>query len=131
MNKFSPSEIGKDVNSEVACFMYRVPKENLDKMMNLNREFTDIIKEFGAKHLIFQLSNKESPMDGVDNISKTLLAAQNDEVLMELIFYKDHDHRSEVDARMKNDKRMGPMFQQALELITPGTSFTMGEFSQR
>ncbi|MGG6460390.1 MAG: hypothetical protein ACM3JQ_03075 [Candidatus Eiseniibacteriota bacterium] len=79
MNKFSPSEIGKEVNSEVACFVYRVPKENLDKMMNLNREFTHIIREFGAKHLIFQLSNKESPMDGVDNISKTLLAGQSDE----------------------------------------------------
>lgn len=69
-------------------------------------------------------------MDGVDNISKTLLAGQNDEVLMELIIYKDSNHRSEVDARMKNDERMGPMFQQALELITQGTSFTMGEFSQ-
>ena len=130
MNKFNPSEIGKDVKSEVACFVYRVPKENLDKMMNLNREFTEIIEKFGAKHLIFQLSNKESPMEGIANISKTLLAGQNDEVLMELILYRDRDHRSEVDARMKNDERMGPMFQQALELITPGTSFTMGEFSQ-
>lgn len=130
MNKFDPSEIGKEVKSEVACFLYQVPKENLDKIMNLNREFTDIIEKFGAKHLIFPLSNKESPMEGIVNISKTLLAGQNDEVLMELIFYKDRDHRSEVDARMKSDERMGPMFQQALELITPGTSFTMGEFSQ-
>jgi hypothetical protein len=49
---------------------------------------------------------------------------------MELIFYKDLDHRNKVEERMKNDEMMGPMFQQASELITPGTSFTMGEFSQ-
>jgi hypothetical protein len=49
---------------------------------------------------------------------------------MEMISYKDRTHRSEVDARMKNDERMPPMFQQALELITTGTRFTMGDFSQ-
>ncbi len=130
MNKSAPSEIGKEVGTEVACFVYRVPKENLDKMMNLNREFTDIIGGFGAKHLVFQLNNTVSPMDGITNISKILSANEDDEVLMELIFYKDRNHRNEVDARMKNDERMGPMFQQASVLITPGTAFTMGEFSQ-
>jgi len=130
MNESAPSETGKEVGSEVAYFVYRVPKKNLDKMMNLNREFTNIIRGFGAKHLIFQLNNTESPMDGIANISKILSADQDDEVLMELIFYKDLDHRNKVEERMKNDERMGPMFQQALELITPGTSFTMGEFSQ-
>jgi hypothetical protein len=50
--------------------VYRVPKKNLEKMMNLNREFTDMIEGYDAKHLIFQLNNTGSPIDGIDTYPK-------------------------------------------------------------
>ena len=49
---------------------------------------------------------------------------------MELVFYKDRKHRDEVDAKMRNDVNMEQLFKQSMDLITPGTTFTMGEFSR-
>jgi uncharacterized protein YbaA (DUF1428 family) len=83
-----------------------------------------------ASHLIFQLNNTEAPMEDITNISKTVSAIQDEEVLLELIFYRDRKHLDDVDAKMRNDESMIPLFQQSLDLLIPGSSFIMGEFSQ-
>lgn len=83
-----------------------------------------------ASHLIFQLNNTEAPMEDITNISKTVSAIQDEEVLLELIFYRDRKHLDDVDAKMRNDESMIPLFQQSLDLLVPGSSFIMGEFSQ-
>ena len=83
-----------------------------------------------ASHLIFQVNNTEAPMEDITNISKTVSANQDEEVLLELIFYGDCKHRDDVDAKMRNDESMIPLFQQSLDLLAPGSSFIMGEFSQ-
>ena len=83
-----------------------------------------------ASHLIFQLNNSEAPMEDITNISKTVSANQDEEVLLELIFYRDLKHRDDVDAKMRNDESMIPLFQQSLDLLAPGSCFIMGEFSQ-
>lgn len=120
----------EDLGKEVSQFIYRLPKKNHDKMVELNTEFSKMIAEHGVKHMIFVLNNYESPMDRVENIANAISANQDEEVMMELFFYKDSDHRNEVDANMKNDKRMAQVYQRTLELITSGTNFYMGEFSQ-
>ena len=43
-------------------------------------------------------------MEGITNIAKTILANQDDEVWMELIFYRDRKHKDEVGAKMQNDE---------------------------
>ena len=65
-------------------------------------------------------------MEDITNISKTVSANQDEEVLLELIFYRDRKHRDEVDAKMRNDESMSPLFQQSLDLLAPGSSFIMG-----
>jgi uncharacterized protein YbaA (DUF1428 family) len=130
MSKLNTTEIEQGIGNEVAHFVYRVPKKNHDAMMQLNKQFADKMRKYGASHLIFQLNNTEAPMEGITNIAKTLSANQDDEVWMELIFYRDHKHRDEVSAKMQNDESMGPLFQQSMNLITSGTSFIMGEFSR-
>ena len=69
-------------------------------------------------------------MEGITNIAKTLSASQDEEVWLELIFYRDRKHREEVDTKMRNDDKMGSLWQQSVDLVTPGTSFIMGEFSR-
>ncbi len=131
MSKPSITEIEQGIGSEVAHFVYRVPKRNHEAMMQLNKQFADIMRKYGSPHLIFQLNNTEAPMEGITNIAKTLSANQDEEeVWMELIFYRDRKHRDEVGAKMQNDESMGPLFQQSMNLITSGTSFIMGEFSR-
>jgi uncharacterized protein YbaA (DUF1428 family) len=130
MSNVNVTEIEEGIGSEVSHFIYRVPKKNHDAMMQLNKQFVEVMGKYGATHLILQLNNTEAPMEGITNISKTVSANQDDEVWMELIFYKDRKHRDEVDAKMRNDVNMERLFKQSMDLITPGTTFTMGEFSR-
>jgi uncharacterized protein YbaA (DUF1428 family) len=130
MSNANVREIEQEIGSEVAHFVYRVPKKNHDAMMQLNKQFVEVMRKYGATHLILQLNNTEAPMEGITNISKTISANQDDEVWMELIFYKDRKHRDEVNAKMRNDVNMEQLFKQSMDLITPGTTFVMGEFSR-
>ena len=99
-------------------------------MMQLNKQFVSTMRKYGATHLVLQLNSTEAPMEGITNISKTLSANQDDEVWLELIFYRDRKHKDEVDSKMRNDESMAPLFQQSLDLLAPGSSFIMGEFSR-
>ena len=130
MSNVNVTEIERGIGNEVAHFVYRVPKKNHDAMMQLNKQFVEIMRKYGATHLILQFNNTEAPMEGITNISKTVSANQYDEVWMELIFYKDRKHRDEVEAKMRNNVNMEQLFKQSMDLITPGTTFIMGEFSR-
>jgi uncharacterized protein YbaA (DUF1428 family) len=98
--------------------------------MQLSKEFGEIIRSYGVVHLVFRLNNTEAPMEGITNIAKTISATQDEEVWLELIFYRDHKHKDEVGVKMRNDERMGPLWQRSMELVTQGTGFIMGEFSR-
>jgi len=130
MGKSITTEIEQGIGSEVDHFVYRVPKKNHDLTMQLSKEFGEIIRRYGVVHLVFQLNNTEAPMEGITNIAKTISATQDEEVWLELIFYRDHKHKDEVGVKMRNDERMGPLWQRSMELVTQGTSFIMGEFSR-
>ena len=130
MNESIATEIEQGIGSEVAHFVYRVPKKNHDAMMQLVKQAANMTRKHGAAHLVFQLNNTEAPMEGITNLAKTISANQDEEVWLELIFYRDRKHRDEAEAKMNNDESMGPLFQQSMDLVTPGTGFIMGEFSR-
>jgi uncharacterized protein YbaA (DUF1428 family) len=130
MSKPSITEIEQGIGSEVSHFVYRVPKKNHEAMMQLNKQFADIMRKYGAPHLIFQLNNTEAPMEGITNIAKTVSASQDEEVWMELIFYRDRKHRDEVGTKMQTDENMERLYKQSVDLLSPGSSFVMGEFSR-
>ena len=69
-------------------------------------------------------------MEGIINIAKTVSANQDEEVWMELIFYRDRKHRDEVGRKMQNDENMERLYKQSVDLLSPGSSFVMGEFSR-
>ena len=99
--------------------------------MQLGKQFSDILKKYGGPNtLYFQLNNTETPMEGITNIAKTVSANQDEEVWMELIFYRDRKHRDEVSAKMQNDDNMERLYKQSVDLLSPGSSFVMGEFSR-
>ena len=130
MSKPTIAEIEQGIGSEVDHFVYRVPKENHDAIVQLSKEFGDIIRNYGVAHLVFQLNNTEAPMEGITNIAKIISATQNEEVWMELIFYRDRKHKDEVGAKMQNDENMERLYKQSVDLLSPGSSFIMGEFSR-
>ena len=130
MSESNRTDTEQKIGIEVAHFVYKVPKKNHDAMMQLNKQFVSNMRRNGATHLVFQLNSTEAPMEGITNISKTLSASQDDEVWLELIFYRDCKHKDEVESKMRNDKSMTPLFQQSLDLMASGSSFIMGEFSR-
>ncbi|MDQ3902749.1 MAG: DUF1428 family protein [Thermoproteota archaeon] len=130
MSKSNTTEIEQGIGSEVDHFVYRVPKKNHDLTVQLCKEFGDIIRSYGVVHLVFQLNNTDAPMEGITNIAKAISATQDEEVWLELMFYRDRQHKEEVGTKMRNDERMGPLWQRSMELVTPGTGFKMGEFSR-
>jgi hypothetical protein len=70
-------------------------------------------------------------MEEITNIAKTVLANQDKEVWMELIFYnRDRKHQNEVGTKMQKDENMERLYKQSVDLLSPGSSFVMGEFSR-
>jgi uncharacterized protein YbaA (DUF1428 family) len=130
MAKSNGLEIEQMIGSEVDHFVARAPKKNHDAMVQLSKQFADIMRKYGVTNLYFQLNNTESPMEGITNIAKAISANPDEEVWLELLFYKDSKHREEVGAKMQNDERMGTLYQQSLSLLTPGTGFIIGEFNR-
>jgi uncharacterized protein YbaA (DUF1428 family) len=124
------TEIEQGIGNEVDHFVYRVPNKNHDAIVHLSKEFGDIIRNYGVAHLVFQLNNTEATMEAITNIAKTISVTQDEEVWLELIFYRDRKHKDEVGAKMRNDERMGTLWQRSMALVSPGTGFIMGEFSR-
>ena len=60
------------IGSEVDHFIYRVPKKNHSAMAQINKQFADMITKYGASHVVFQLNNTSTPMEGIVNIAKTI-----------------------------------------------------------
>jgi uncharacterized protein YbaA (DUF1428 family) len=131
MSKSNTTEVEQEIGNEVAHFVYRIPKKNHEAMAQLNKQFAETMREYGAVHLVFRLNSTEAPMmEGITNLAKTVSATQDEEVWMELIFYRDGKHKDEVGSKMQNDKSMYSLYQQSLALLTPGTGFIMGEFNR-
>jgi uncharacterized protein YbaA (DUF1428 family) len=128
MNDSNPTEIEQGIGNEVDHFVVRAPKRNHDAIVQLGKEFADILKKYGGPNPIyFELNNTEAPMEGITNIAKTVLAKQDEDVWLQLTFYRDRIQRDEVRAKMGNDESMGQINKQFMDLITPG-SMIMGEF---
>jgi uncharacterized protein YbaA (DUF1428 family) len=106
-------------------------KRNLDAKMQLEMQFIDIFRKHDRLHFeVFQLSSTESIMEDWTNIAKTVSANQDEEIWLEQIFYRDRKQRDEYIAECGKDENMNRLYKQFMDLITPGSSPIMGEFSR-
>ena len=63
------------------------------------------------------------------NISRTISANDDDDVWLEIQFYKDAKHVEEVMKAMEGDKMANELYKEVMELITPGP-IVFGDFSR-
>ena len=132
MSKSNVTELEEEneLGSIVQQFIYRLPKKNHEAMVQLEKQFIEIFRKHGRMRFeVFQLSSTENMMDWT-NIAKTVSANQDEEIWMEQIFYRDSKHREEYMAKCGNDENMNQLYKQFMDLITPGSSPIMGEFSR-
>ena len=121
----------QELGSIVQQFIYRLPKKNHEAMVQLEKQFIEIFRKHGGMRFeVFQLSNTENMMEDWTNIAKTVSANQDEEIWVEQIFYRDSKHRDEYMAKCGNDENMNQLYKQFMDLITPGSSPIMGEFSR-
>lgn len=127
------TEMEKEIGSQIMIVVYRVPKKNHDAIMQICKQFNDIFRKHGGlRWEVFQLNNTKTYEDmGLTNIVNTVSANQDEEeVWVELQYYRDRKHMDEVIAKMGNDENCGRLYKQSLDLLTPGTSFILGEFGR-
>ncbi|MGN6708351.1 MAG: hypothetical protein ACTHKF_03280 [Candidatus Nitrosocosmicus sp.] len=61
------------------------------------------------------------------NISSTISTNEDDDLLLELQFYKDSKHVEEVMMAMEGDKMVNELHKEVMKLITP-TPIVFGDF---
>jgi uncharacterized protein YbaA (DUF1428 family) len=130
MSKSDKEGVDKEVGSQVQLVIYRLPKKNHDAMVQICKQ--SMFRRYGVLHYeIFQLDNTKSFGEmGMTNIYHTISAAQDEEVWLEFVYYRDRKHMEEVITKMERDEDMGRLYKQSFDLITPGTSFILGEFNR-
>lgn len=71
-----------DKGNKIQLLVYRAPKKNHDAMVNLSKEFYEVIEKMGdSPHAeIFLLDDFGTQMEGMTNIANTVSANQDEEV---------------------------------------------------
>jgi uncharacterized protein YbaA (DUF1428 family) len=120
------------MGNQIMVVVGRIPKRNHNASMQLTRRFKEIfMKHRGLRLEDFQLNNSKSyEVAGLTNIVNTLSAKQDEEVWVELQYYRDRSHQDEVIAKMEKDEVCERLYKQSVALLTPGTGFIMGEFGR-
>jgi uncharacterized protein YbaA (DUF1428 family) len=74
-------------------------------------------------------SSNAAGMEGMESIAKTL-AAEDEDIWMELQYFRDHSHCKEVYAKMMTDKSLEPLLNEFFGLITQGRGLITGGFNR-
>lgn len=120
-------------------FLYRAPKKNNGAIAKNLKQFMPWFKEHGARVKYYQLgksetqaivdSAKESGMDVLDNIAKILSTTEDEEeVWMEVQYFRDYEHCKDVYAKMMQDKNIESLGNEFFGLIAQGKRFITGGF---
>jgi uncharacterized protein YbaA (DUF1428 family) len=127
----SDNKRGNELSNLILLFIYRIPKKNHESLIQLNNRVIESFKKYGVQRFeIFQLGSTDDMME-FTNIAKTIAADKNDEeVWLEIQSYRDRKHLEEVGAKMMADENIKKESQQFLNLLTPDSRCSFGEFSR-
>ena len=127
MNKTESSTMG----NHLEVFFYRAPKKNHDAIVRNLKAFVPWFEKAGTRIEYFQFAESKL-MEGMSmqGIDAALSAAQDEEVWVELQYYRDSKHRDETHTRMMQDKSLEPLGNEFFGLITQGSSLVTGSFAR-
>lgn len=114
-NTDSPIEV--ETQSYLAAFLYRSPKKNHDEITQNLKSFIPWFENNGVRIEYYHLAGRETQedvdsakaagMEGIESIAKTL-AAEDEDIWMELQYFRNHNHCKEVYEKMMKDKSIEP-----------------------
>ncbi len=115
--------------NHLEVFLYRVPKKNHDAIEKNLKKFVPWFKSNGIGLQYFQFSSSQT-MDGFESIAKTLSAAEDEEIWIELQYFRDRKHSEDAYAKMMSDADLKPLGEEFFGLITKGKSVVTGGFDR-
>jgi uncharacterized protein YbaA (DUF1428 family) len=118
----------KDSGGVLKIFFIRAPKKNHDALIKIGKQTDIFFKKHGVSKYGYRLNAREDMMDFV-NMSKTFSANDDEDVWLEIQFYRDSNHVQEVMKALEDDKRAGELYDESMKLITPGP-IVFGDFSK-
>jgi large subunit ribosomal protein L17 len=118
----------KDSGRLLKIFFIRAPKENHGALIKIGKQTDIFFKKHGVSKYVYRLNARED-MRGFVNLSKTISANDDEDVWLEIQFYRDTDHVQEVMKALKGDKRADELYDESMKLITPGP-IVFGDFSK-
>ena len=127
MSKSNATEPKKEIGNQVRVNIYRIPKKNHDKMVQNQKQFTDVFRKHGCYYEGFQLNSTGAP-EGFTSLTTVLSANQDEEVWMDLESYRDHGHTDEVISKIMKDENALSLMKQYIELLSPGSGPIRAEF---
>lgn len=121
----------KEIGNHLEVVFYRAPKKNHDAIAANLKKFVPWFVKAGVKIEYFQFVESKL-MEGMSmqGLDKALSAAEDEEVWVELQYYRDSKHRDDTFTKMMQDKSLEPLGNEFFGLITKGSSLVMGSFGR-
>lgn len=123
----------------LATYFYRVPKKNHNAISQNLKKFIPWFVSNGVRLEYYHLAEKDtqetidsanaSGMYIMVNITKTL-AAEDEDIWMELQYFRDQNHSKEVYTKMMSDKSLEPLGKEFMGLISHGGNLITGIFNR-
>lgn len=119
----------QEIGNHLEIFLYRVPEKNHDAIVTNLKKFIPWFETNGVRIEYYQFGNSET-MEGVESIAKTLSVAEDEELWMEVQYFRDYKHCKDIYAKMMQDKTLEPLGNEFFGLVTQGKSLITGGFSR-
>ena len=119
--------IENEIGNIIRFSVWRIPKTNHEELMQLEKPIREFFKNAGINQEIFQLKvgsdeqDKMAEQMGMTNIAKTIAAKQDEEVWLELQFYRDQKHLDDLVAEVQKNENALKIGKQFMDLLTPGS----------
>jgi uncharacterized protein YbaA (DUF1428 family) len=123
------SALESESTSHLEVYVYRAPKKNHDAIEQNLKKFVPWFRENGIRIEYFRYENAQK-MEGMESIAKILSASEDEDIWIELQYFKDRKHCEDVYAKMMQDVSLKPLGEEFFSLITQEKSMVTGGFSQ-
>jgi uncharacterized protein YbaA (DUF1428 family) len=138
MEKIDSTTTIEETGNYLQLFFYRAPKKNHDAIAKNLKQFVPWFQKHGVRIEYYQLGNsetqaaidsaKESGMDVMESVAKTLSIDEDEEVWIEQQYFRDYKHCEDIYAKMMQDKSIEPLGNEFFGLVTQGKKLITGGF---
>jgi uncharacterized protein YbaA (DUF1428 family) len=138
MEKIESTTTIEETGNYLQLFFYRAPKKNHDAIAKNLKQFVPWFQKHGVRIEYYQLGNsetqaaidsaKESGMDVMESVAKTLSIDEDEEIWIEQQYFRDYKHCEDIYAKMMQDKSIEPLGNEFFGLVTQGKKLITGGF---